>query len=317
MTAHSTPSFSAAPLLWVCAPWGWALGPVADPEPWVAQPWPESGVPQALPELDWSLALGRALAEHQWPEGSPVNVWLSHCPEYPAPSWWPLAHGSRRLWRSWLQSAGSALGEVRQDRAAAWNESIWTTACAGWQSTPAAHPAWLRHWRNPGVQIIISGLAACALHLGLTGVVHPALQQHRAQERAQAEADWRAEQQKKAQQREAVQLAEHDKQVRDWQAQQKASLRPLQQFERLLAEAHALSQPQFWSELRHADGSWTVVGLAAQESAWHAAALVLADWQPQTLESGIGMWAPPGATAWPVWRFQARLHEISPTGAGP
>jgi hypothetical protein len=317
MTARSDPSDSSASLLWVCAPWGWALGSGADPEPWVAQPWPEGGVPEALPELDWSLVLSRAQADHPWPDGAPVNVWLSHSPEYPAPHWWPLTRGSLRLWRTWLRSAGSSLGEVRQDRAAAWDEAIWPAACAGWLATPPASRPWLRRWRSPWVQMLISGLAASALHLGLQRIVQPALLQHRAQERAQLEAHWLAEQQKKTLQREALQQAEQDKQVRDWQAQQRISLKPLQQLDRLLTDVHALSQPQFWSELRHAEGSWTVVGVAAQEAAWHAAAQTLADWQPQTLESGVGMWAPPGSPAWPAWRFQARLHEVIRPGDGP
>lgn len=317
MTARSAPSDFAASLLWVCAPWGWALGAGGDAEPRVAQPWPEDGVPEALPELDWSLALGRALADHQWPEGTPVNVWLSHGPGYPAPHWWPLTRGSLRLWRSWLQSAGSTLGEVRQDRAAEWDEAIWPAARAGWLATPPTSRFGLRHWRNPWVQILSSALAASALHLGLQLIVQPALQRQWAHDRAEAEAQWRAEQQKKHLQREAVQQAEHDKQVRDWQAQQRVSLKPLQQLDRLLTDARALSQPQFWSELRHAEGGWTIVGVAAQEAAWHAAAQALADWQPQTLESGLGVWAPPGTTAWPAWRFQARLHELRLAGEGP
>ncbi len=317
MTERSDPDSLTHSLLWVCAPWGWALGPVDSSEPWVTQPWPDGGVPQALPEFDWSMALARASADHPAPEGVLVHVWVSHGPEYPAPHWWPLTRASRQLWRNWLRSAGGRLGEVRQDHEADWHEDIWSAARTGWVADPPATSVWLRHSRSPWGQMLVSSLVVLALHVGLMQGVKPALMQHRAQERAQAEADWQAEQQKKIQQREAAQKAEHDKQLRDWQAKQSAGLKPLHQLERLLADAQAISQPQFWSELRHAEGAWTIFGVVSQEAAWHAAAQTLADWQPQTLESGVGLWAPPGSPAWPAWRFQVRLQGAIAHEEGP
>lgn len=315
-----TDSTQAPTLRWVCTPSGWALGWAHAPQPLIEQPWAQGRPPADFPEDEWSIGLIQALGDMASDRGV-VDVWCSLTAPQPKPDWWPDSAQGRKRWRAWLRAMDCRLGESRSIESEPDPSALWDTVATLRVEAGANPPTGPRRWSlmpTPGRPMLISGVAALAVHAAVVWVLEPALALHRQQQQALAEAAWAAEQQQKSEQRALARVAEQAQRRQQWQAHQTLARQPLEQLAHLLEAARGVTQPQFWAELRYADGAWTIFGVASHESAWHeAVAQSLSPWQPQTLESAPGVWPPPPAAAWPAWRFQARVQNPQRQGASP
>jgi hypothetical protein len=310
------PTDPAPRLWWVCSASGWAVGRALQPQPWIEAQWPDGQLPPDFPEDDWSQPLSRAL-EGMAHATVVVDVWCFQMANHDRPLWWPDQRRNRRVWQRWLEDAGCVLGDRRRVIGEPAGPDTWAAVLRAESRRVPLALAVLRHVHTPGRQLLLSSVAALLVHLGLVGVVQPVLQAQRAQAQAQARSEQEAAQQQQRQERALALQQEQEKHQREWLKRQHLELAPLTLLERLLQDAQNMTQPQYWGELRHADGAWTVFGVTSHESAWHdASSQALIAWNPQTSESGAITLTALGAPPHPAWKYQARLTSAaSETGA--
>lgn len=307
--AALTATDSPAPALWlVCAPhgWAWGWGHHQPPQTYTEGAWPEGEPPLALPTELWQPALQRALAQR--PAPIPVHVLCASWGRDSAPEWWPHRKAGVRQWQTWLAAQGGQLQSVAQAQAdpglgelKTWvQHSRWqgVTQLAPLPSDPGAG------WR-PWQLLAGSSLAALSVHLLLVGVWQPWWNSWRDQALVQAEQQRQQELALQAEAQARSRRAQQQAQTQAWRQAQQAALQPLQQLSQWLQQLGPEPQPQLWLELRHAKGSWTVLGVASHEmplrELLHAP---FADQEPVLIQSSASTWPPEPAMGWPAWRFE-------------
>ena len=306
-----------APDLWlVCAWQGWALGWAEQATALTEASWPDTEPPTEFPARLFQSAIEQAL--QQAPMSSPLLVlWVATWPHEQAPHWWP--EGLRRLkpWRHLAREMKLQWGRV---------QVIFHSHEAGslWDGALRAHQENLQSGSNstepqvalaaPLRTLAVSSLLALGLHGLLVFGLRPMLAGEVIQAQIQADQVRVQEHQRQAQTREQSHATEQVKRTKEWHELQTKAKAPVEALVRVLHLTEARLQPQYWINLRFADGAWNLQGVTSHEAALEDLLQgPLSAWNPQVVQAGSVAWPPEPDWGWPAWQFQVRWALNDPT----
>jgi hypothetical protein len=156
--------------------------------------------------------------------------------------------------------------------------------------------------------------------MALAHVLRPAWEHHLAQNRWQAEQAERERLEQENQLRLHALNEEKTRQRQQWALEQTRGLNPWRELARFMGARQNGSEPQLWTGLRWAQGTWTVSGVTSHEpepGLWSSNGADLG--VVSNLNAAPITWPPEPARGWPAWRFQWQLEtsQTSPPREAP